>query len=239
MLHQLSTSILMMLMINLVFSNILTSYIQLDQEIKDGMIQTVIDNDSVAFDAIVAHLGFDVTASTLLFDFIERTASPKLGPGLAFGQFERREEYIQTAEIQKVPLQFLVNAKNVELSHHGGIKFVYPGMYRVSVQFRGGVTTSEGHCHHTARLIGLNSAKEVGRSVTVTTGGYASYGGINLSFFANIIDKTDTFILEFLRDEADKQGMRLDYPGSVHADVDADMVTANIVVLVENIGQAQ
>eukprot|EP01084_Bolivina_argentea_P061767 112912_1 len=122
----------------MVLSNgsILQDYDALSDDIKSILIQTVIEDDLTAFTGLINDLGFDITVSSLLFDAIGRVASPQLGPGLAFGQFERKTAFTQNDEIENVPLEYLSYARNIELSATNGIKFKYPGIYRMTVQFR-------------------------------------------------------------------------------------------------------
>eukprot|EP01084_Bolivina_argentea_P082291 149000_1 len=82
-------------------SGILNNYDTASDTIKSGLIQAVIDDNSVGFSKFVMNLGWDATSSDILFEFIQSTAAPQLGPGLAFGQFERRSQW-QTNDIFRV-----------------------------------------------------------------------------------------------------------------------------------------
>eukprot|EP01083_Nonionella_stella_P302981 1046904_1 len=157
-------STILLLFVLSINGSILQEYDRLSDDIKSILVQTVIEDDLTAFTGLISVLGFDITVSSLLFDAIGRVASPQLGPGLAFGQFERKTAFTQNDEIENVPLEYLNYARNIELSATNGIKFKYPGIYRITVQFRGGSTPSSTSRWTAARIIGWTSNDVVGRS---------------------------------------------------------------------------
>eukprot|EP01084_Bolivina_argentea_P272619 464227_1 len=86
-----------------------------------------------------------------------------------------------------------------------------------------------------AQMVRLSNNEQVGRSVHVTTGSYAMYGGISLSFLVNIVDISDVYMIQLIRNEAETNPITIGYDNNAFQDV-IQNPTANIVVLVENVG---
>eukprot|EP01084_Bolivina_argentea_P086955 157120_1 len=217
----------------LAHTSIISQYVAADPLIRNGLIQTTVDDDLAGFVEYVTDLGWDTAAANTLFSFIQRTAAPQLGPGLAFGQFERRSMVITTAIINKIELEAMVYSKNMDLTVHGGISFVYPGIYEISVQFRQ-TTSLESATTTRAQVRGLISDQIVGRSALFLTGNSDSYNGFNsVSFFINIEDEDEIYVLEILRQSGNTWTLSIE----PETRCPWDGPDANIVVVVKNIGQ--
>eukprot|EP01084_Bolivina_argentea_P228881 386457_1 len=216
-------------------SGILEDYSRADDTIKSGLIQTAIDNDNVAFCLYVSDLGW--AGCDLLFSFIQRTASPQLGPGLAFGQFERRSQWTSNDITEVMQLEELTLGRNIGFDKdHGGIKFQYKGIYKVSVEFITSHST-EGNRWSRVQFRGLVNTDVVGRSVLGFTGrhGDTVHGLSTFSFLIDIQDINDIYLLELLRNNGDSATFILYTFGTFESN-DKE-VNANCVVVVENIGQ--
>eukprot|EP01084_Bolivina_argentea_P303121 523279_1 len=223
-----------MFLSNLTNADIFHNYVVLDAEIKSMLIQIVIEDDFTAFNSVISELGFDTNKSSLLFDAISRTASPQLGPGLSFGQFERRSTFTQNDVEENVELTHLVNARNIALTLSNGIKFQYSGIYKVTVQFRPGHSGADSATFHMARIVGIVHDSEVGRSVLCTSGYYGTYSTQTLTFLINIDKVDDVYMLQFLK-ESNSFTVPA-YSGSSFNNIQPTTTFANIMVVVEHIG---
>eukprot|EP01084_Bolivina_argentea_P056423 103280_1 len=224
--------------------SIFDDFVASDDFIKSGLIQTVIDDDSIGFSQYVATLGWNQTESNILFSFIQLTASPQLGPGLAFAQFEVRHTIVTNDVFESIALDEIVLSRNIKLADQGGIKFDYPGIYKVTVQFRQTWGTNAQKIAR-SQIIGLVNNDIVGRSVLYTTGftmpnfyaGPNTPSGLNTpSFFIDIQDVSDIYMLQLVRDGGDSSHYSIVHWDS-WSETDPVEWDANIVVLVENIGQ--
>eukprot|EP01084_Bolivina_argentea_P320484 556081_1 len=233
MIHLLSC--LLTFLIQICKSGIINDYAVAHDIIKSGLIQTVINDNFVGFEEFVTNIGWNADESDILFAFIQTTASPQLGPGLAFGQFERRSIIWTNDIVSTIPLEAITLSRNMELiTNHGGISFHYSGIYKITVQFRTTTTSSVAWKTGRAQLIGLFKNDIVGRSVIFTTGYSNSYNGLNSpSFFVNITDVSDVYMLQLVRNGGSNFEIEIQ-PGAGAQD---SITEANIVVLVENIGQ--
>eukprot|EP01084_Bolivina_argentea_P086954 157118_1 len=212
-------------------SGIINDYVSSDKLIQSGLIQSVINDDLISFSEYVADLGWNQNKSDTLFSFIQQTASPQLGPGLAFGQFERRSAYHQNDQSEYVEFTHLINARNIELSPTKGIKFDYEGIYKVNVEFEGGMS-GDTLTWFQAKIVGYMSTIEVGRSVLFHVGGaqYNAWTLMSCTFLVDIHiqDVDDVYMLQFNRHGgADFNVHWGEFVGEA----------ANIVLVVENVGQ--
>eukprot|EP00485_Elphidium_margaritaceum_P002130 CAMPEP_0202701358 /NCGR_PEP_ID=MMETSP1385-20130828/14458_1 /ASSEMBLY_ACC=CAM_ASM_000861 /TAXON_ID=933848 /ORGANISM="Elphidium margaritaceum" /LENGTH=242 /DNA_ID=CAMNT_0049358763 /DNA_START=26 /DNA_END=754 /DNA_ORIENTATION=- len=217
-------------------SDILRQYAALSDTIKEGLVQTVIDNDFIAFNTYVADLLMDTSKSQLLFQFIGRTATPKSSYGLAFGQFETRKSLLINDERFNIPFESEVMYRNIRLSNSGSLRFTYAGIYRVCVQFRSGSSTSEFQRWTFVRMTGVTSGEVVGRSVTGTSGGYGEFSVDSYTFLASIYNINDLYTVQIVRDESSQYTIQIAYDDTwMNSVTVSELPTANVMVTIENI----
>eukprot|EP01084_Bolivina_argentea_P080412 145670_1 len=209
--------------------SIIKDYDVLSDNIKSGLIEAVVFGDQSQFDLYLDDLGLDKTKSGLLFDFIERTATLQLG--FAFAQFEARSEITFSGIWYDLPLDSTFVSRNIALNTaHGGIEFTYPGIYKISINYRGDSTSNNRWSM--IRVQGYINGEIVGQSCLSTDGDDDQAG--SLTFLLDIEDENDIYIIQIVKRFGDSQTI------SFEADLKTEWSMtklANVVTVIDYVGQ--